>query len=42
MTVMMKEKRCANNGLLLEGKKKKPSNLLQKLRFDRFEKAKTS
>jgi len=34
MTVMMKEERCANNGLLLERKKKKPLNLLQRLGFD--------
>jgi hypothetical protein len=42
MTMMMKEKRCTNDGLLLEGKKMKPSNLLQRLRFDRSEEAKTS
>jgi hypothetical protein len=34
MIMMMKEEKCASNGLLLEGKKKKPSNLLQRLRFD--------
>jgi hypothetical protein len=38
MIMMMREKRCAIDGLLLEGKKKKPSNLLQRLGFDRFEK----
>jgi len=42
MTVMMKEKRCTNDGLLLEGKKMKPSNLLQILRFDCSEEAKVS
>jgi hypothetical protein len=39
---MMKEKRCASDGLLLEGKKKKPSNLLQRLRFDCFEEVRVS
>jgi hypothetical protein len=39
MIVTMKEERCVSNGLLLEGKKKKPLILLQRLRFDRFEKA---
>jgi hypothetical protein len=38
--MMMREKRCASNDLLLEGKKKKPSNLLQRLGFDHFEEAK--
>jgi hypothetical protein len=38
MIVMMKEERCVSDGLLLEGKKKKPLNLLQRLRFDHFEK----
>jgi hypothetical protein len=42
MTVMMKEERCANNGLLLEGKRKKPLNLLQILGFDCFEKIRAS
>jgi hypothetical protein len=42
MTVMMKEERCANNDLLLEGKKKKPSNLLQRLGFDCFENVRAS
>ncbi len=36
MIVMMIEKRCASDGLLLEGKKKKLSNLLQRLGFDHF------
>jgi hypothetical protein len=40
MIVMIKEERCASNGLLLEGKKKKPSNLLQRLGFDRPKEAK--
>jgi hypothetical protein len=40
MIMMMREERCASNGLLLEGKKKKPLNLLQKLGFDRFEETK--
>jgi hypothetical protein len=42
MTMMMREERCANNGLLLEGKKNKPLNLLQRLGFDCFEEAKAS
>jgi hypothetical protein len=42
MTMMMKAKSCANDGLLLEGKKKKPLNLLQILRFDCFEELKAS
>jgi hypothetical protein len=37
---MMREERCASDGLLLEGKEKKPSNLLQRLGFDHFEKIK--
>jgi len=40
MTMMMREERCASNGLLLEGKKKKPLNLLQRLGFDHFEETK--
>jgi hypothetical protein len=36
MIVTLREERCAIDGLLLEGKKKKPSNLLQRLGFDRF------
>jgi hypothetical protein len=40
MTLMMREERCANNGLLLEGKKNKPLNHLQRLGFDCFEEAK--
>jgi hypothetical protein len=35
---MMKKERCAIDGLLLEGNKEKPSNLLQRLGFDRYEK----
>jgi hypothetical protein len=42
MIVMMREERCASDGLLLEGKKKKPLNLLQRLGFDRFEKTRAS
>jgi hypothetical protein len=42
MTMMMKEERCASNGLLLEGKKKKPLNILQRLRFDHSEEEKAS
>jgi hypothetical protein len=42
MAMMMKEERCASDGLLLEGKKKKPLNLLQRLKFDRFEEVKVS
>jgi hypothetical protein len=42
MAMMMREERCVNNGLLLEGKKKRPLNLLQRLRFDHFEEVKAS
>ncbi len=35
---MIREEKCVSDGLLLEGKKKKPLNLLQRLGFDRFEK----
>ncbi len=42
MTMMMKAESCASDGLLLEGKKKKPLNLLQILRFDCFEEIKAS
>jgi len=38
MIVIIREERCAIDGLLLEGKKKKPLNLLQRLGFDHFEK----
>jgi hypothetical protein len=38
--MLMREERCASDGLLLEGTKKKPLNLLQRLRFDHFEEAK--
>jgi hypothetical protein len=40
MTMMMRVESCASDGLLLEGKKKKPLNLLQILRFDCFEEIK--
>jgi hypothetical protein len=36
MIGMMREERCASEGLLLEGKKTKLSNLLQRLGFDHF------
>jgi hypothetical protein len=42
MTMMVRAESCASDGLLLEGKKKKPFNLLQILRFDCFEEIKTS
>jgi hypothetical protein len=42
MTMMMREEGCASNGLLLEGKEKKPSNLLQRLGFDHFEEIRAS
>jgi len=38
--MIIREERCAVDGLLLEGKKKKPSNLLQRLGFDHSEKKK--
>jgi hypothetical protein len=38
MIVIIREEKCAIDGLLLEGKKKKPLNLLQRLGFDHFEK----
>jgi hypothetical protein len=40
MTMMMREERCASDGLLLERKGKKPLNILQRLGFDHFEEAK--
>jgi hypothetical protein len=40
--MMVRAESCASDGLLLEGKKKKPLNLLQILRFDCFEEIKTS
>jgi hypothetical protein len=40
MTMMMRVESCASDGLLLEGKKKKPLNLLQRLGFDRSKEAK--
>ncbi len=42
MTMMMRAKSCASDGLLLEGKKKKPLNILQILRFDCFKEIKAS
>jgi hypothetical protein len=42
MTMVMREERCAINRLLLERKKKKPSNLLQRLKFDRSKKTRAS
>ncbi len=40
--MMMRVESCASDGLLLEGKKKKPLNHLQILRFDYFEEIKAS
>ncbi len=37
----MRKEKCASDGLLLEGKKKKPLNLLQRLGFDCSEKKKS-
>jgi hypothetical protein len=38
----MREEKCASDGLLLKGNKKKPLNLLQRLGFDCFEKERAS
>jgi hypothetical protein len=41
MTMMIREERCVSDGLLLEGKKKKPWNLLQILGFDHYKEARS-